>query len=249
MAQSGKGRIEIFEDFFGEEDRLTGTHTIYKRNVGPFRVYGAGSDDSGAGVPLDEGTCPLSGTAVVTASTTGSDITGLTTTKMFNVALMGTLIMEARVQFAGLDEKSFFMGFSNENDENETAVLTTSGTTISPVASDYIGFHWDHSMSGVSEDDWHAVSRGGTTAHTTDSATVDLDETITTGLWDILRVEIDNNGTARWYVNGKLKKTLAGAASTSTNLAAQLYVESHNTTEGIVYVDYILVRANRDWTI
>lgn len=250
MAQSGPGIIEIFEDFFGEEDRLTGTQSIYKRSVGPFRVYGCGSEDaSTGGVPLDEGTCPLSGVATVTASTTASDITGLTTTKMFDVALMGTLVMEARVQFAGLDEKSFFMGFSDENDEDEVAVLTSSATTVTYAASDLVGFHWDHSMTGVSEDDWHGVYRGGSAADETDSANLDLDATITAGLWDVLRVEVDNNGTARWYVNGVLEKILAGAVSTTDNLAAQLYVESHSTTAGVVYVDYILIRANRDWTI
>jgi len=250
MAQSGIGIIEIFEDFFGEEDRLTGTQTIYKRSVGPFRVYGCGTEDaSTGGVPLDETVCPLGGVAVVTASTTGSDITGLTTTKMFDVALMAPLVMETRVQFAGLDEKSFFVGFSDENDEDGVAVLTTSATTVTYAASDLVGFHWDHSMTGVSEDDWHAVYRGGTAADETDSAELDLDSAIATGLWDILRVEVDNNGTARWYVNGVLKKTLAGAVSTATNLAAQLYVESHDTTAGVVYVDYILVRAGRDWTI
>ena len=249
MAQSGIGLIEIFDDFLGEEDRLTGTHTAYKRSVGPFRVYGCGSEDGATGgVPLDETVCPLGGVAVVTASTTASDITGLTTTKMFDVALMAPLIMETRVQFAGLDEKSFFVGFSNENDEAETAILTSSGTTVVYVASDFVGFHWDHSMTGVSEDDWHGVYRGGSAADETDSGELDLDSAIATGLWDILRVEVDNNGTARWYVNGVLKKTLAGAVSTTTNLAAQLYVESHSSTAGVVYVDYILVRAGRDWT-
>jgi len=248
MAQSGPGKIRIFEDFVGAEDRVTGTHTIYKRNVGPFRVFGLGTETSDSGVPMDETVCPLSGVAVLTTSADASDCCGLTTTKMFDVALMGTLIMETRIQFADLDTKSIFIGFSDENDEGETAILTSSATTISGSTSDYVGFHWDHSMTGVSEDDWHAVYRGGATTYTTDSALLDLDETIVEDEWDILRVEVDNNGTARWYVNGDLKKTLAGAVSTTTNLAAQILLEAHGDNVEVAYVDYILVEANRDWT-
>jgi len=248
MAQSGPGKIRLFEDFFGDEDRVTGTHTIYKRNVGSLRVFGLGTITNDSGVPMDETVCPLSGVAVLTTSADASDCCGLTTTKMFDVELMAPLVMETRVQFADLETKSIFIGFSDENDEGETAILETSGTTISPSASDYVGFHWDHSMTGVSEDEWHAVYRGGTTTAGTDSADVDLDETIVEDEWDILRVEVDNNGTARWYVNGKLKKTLAGAVSTTTNLAAQILLQADGDNVEVAYVDYILIEANRDWT-
>jgi len=249
MAQSGPGRIVIFEDFIGEEDRITGTHTIYKRSVGPFRVFGLGTETNDSGVPMDETTCPLSGVADITTSADASDCCGLTTTKMFDVALMAPLVMEVRLQFADLDTKSIFVGFSDENDEAETAILESSATTITYNASDLVGFHWDHSMTGVSEDDWHAVYRGGSAADETDSAELDLDTTITLGQWDVLKVEVDNNGTARWFVNNALKKTLAGAVSTTTNLAAQILLQANGDDKEHVYVDYILIEANRDWTV
>lgn len=248
MAQSGPGRIHLFEDFYGEEDRLTGTHSIFKRNVGSLRVFGLGTESTDSGVPMDETICPLSGVAVLTTSADTSDGVGLTTTKMFNAALMGTLIMEVRIQFADLSTKSIFIGFSDENEENNTAVVESSTTTIAPAASNYVGFHWDHSMTGVSEDDWHAVYVGGAVTGVTNSALVDLDETIVEDEWDILRVEVDNNGTARWYVNGKLKKTLAGAVSATTNLAAQIFLQADGDDVEVAYVDYILIEANRDWT-
>ena len=68
--------------------------------------------------------------------------------------------------------------------------------------------------------------------------------------WNILRVEVDPNGTARWYVDGVLKQTVTGAVSTTADIAAVLLIECKDTAGAEeVDVDYILVEANRDWTV
>jgi hypothetical protein len=44
-----------------------------------------------------------------------------------------------------------------------------------------------------------------------------------------------------------LKKTVAGAASTSVNLGLCVGVEAKGANIETLDVDYILVKANRDW--
>jgi hypothetical protein len=248
MVQSGIGKVEVFCDFVGEEDRITGTHTIYKRSVGPFRVFGTGTEDSDyGGVPMDTSQCPLSGTADIYSSDTIDDICGLTTNAIFDVALMGTLIAECRVQFADLDTKAFFFGFSDECDEAETQICSSSSGTITLSASDLCGFLWDAEASAAT--DWLMVYAGGTTTGATAESSVDAGHTIVEDEWDILRVEIDNNGTARWYVNGVLKQTVEGAVSTTVNLAGQVTVQPKGAAVEHAYLDYMYFSANRDWTI
>ena len=68
------------------------------------------------------------------------------------------------------------------------------------------------------------------------------------GEWDILRLEIAINGTARWYVNGVLKQTVSGAVSTSTDLAVLAMIETRAASNEYAWIDYIAIEANRDWT-
>ena len=68
------------------------------------------------------------------------------------------------------------------------------------------------------------------------------------GEWQQLRLEIDPNGTARWYIDGELLWTQAGAVSTTTDLGVILGVEAKGNAVEEMDVDYLLVTANRDWT-
>ena len=64
-----------------------------------------------------------------------------------------------------------------------------------------------------------------------------------------MRLEVGNNGTARWFLNGVLKKTQTGAVSTSTDLAVILIVAAYGAAIETADVDYISITANRDWTV
>jgi len=59
---------------------------------------------------------------------------------------------------------------------------------------------------------------------------------------------VDNDGTARWYIDGVLKQTVSGAVSTTTDLAVLTMVETKGSAIETADIDYILVEANRDWT-
>ena len=74
-----------------------------------------------------------------------------------------------------------------------------------------------------------------------------MDDDAVAGEWQILKLEIAPNGDTRWYIDGDLKKTVEGAASTSVNLGLCVGVEAKGAAIETLDVDYILVKANRDW--
>ena len=247
MAQSGRGRMEIFEDFYGAEVPVANTNTTDK--IGSFRVIGQGLNETDAGVVSLE-TDGLSGVAQLTTTNEAEHTTGLATAKMFDVALMGPIIAEARIRFTDLDTKEFYFGFTDVNDDTailEGGNLHGTGTTVTLTASDLCGFHFSSEYDD--DDDWHMVYNGGTTTGQTTSTSIDADDDAVAGEWQELRLVVNPNGTAEWWIDGVLQQTTAGAVSTTTDLALLCMVENKGTAQTeTVDVDYILIRANRDWT-
>jgi len=153
------------------------------------------------------------------------------------------------VEFGNLDTKEFFFGFSDVQTDLailEGAIAHGTGTTFTLTASDICGF-W---LSSELTDDeaWHAIHNGGTTTGVTDSTALALGVDAVAAERDLLRLEIDTNGTARWFLNGVLKKTLAGAVSTTVNLCCSLIVEEKVTGNAACTVEYLDIKSNRDWT-
>ena len=165
-----------------------------------------------------------------------------------DVALMAPIVLEARVRLADLDTKEVFFGVTDidVNTWNlEGTVCHGATTALTLTASDICGFLLSAELTD--DEDWHAIYNGGSTTGETTSTNVDLDDDAVAGEFQILRLEIDPNGTARWYIDGVLKKTLAGAVSTSTDLGVQLGVEAKGSACETLDVDYLLVECNRDW--
>jgi len=242
-AQGEVGRIRLFYDFYGE-DPIAGTAPL--RPLGPFSVGGQGSEATDAGVPTIAGV--LSGAGRITTTDESNHTTLVGTQAAFDVALSGTLILETRVQMENLDSKEVFIGFSDIAPETlsiEADILTGATATMTNAASDFVGFFLSAELSD--DEDWHAVYNGGTASAVTDSTALDLDDDAVAGEWQILKLEIAPNGDTRWYIDGDLKKTVAGAASTSVNLGLCVGVEAKGTAIETLDVDYILVKANRDW--
>ena len=246
-AQSGRGQIFIFDDFVANEDAVA--NTTATANIGPFRLIGEGLVDNDAGAVTLESD-GMSGVLQLTSpNATDNDSIGLTTSVMFDVALMGPIVLETRVRFVDLDTKEFFFGLTDVNADNtgiEGKNLHGVTATLTLTASDLCGFLWSAELT---EDEmWHGVYNGGTTTGQTVSANVQLGVDAVAGEWDVLRLEVDPNGTARWYVNEVLKQTVAGAVSTSTDLAVAMLLEIKGTgANETADVDYIAIKANRDW--
>jgi len=245
MAQSDRGKIELFYDFFSEDNIA---NTAETRQLGPFIVGGQGNAEVDAGVPSISGV--LSGAGRITTTNEDNHTTLVGTNIAFDVGLMGPIVAEARVQLDNLDTKEVFFGFTDIDPDTlsiETDVMTGATATLTLTASDICGFFLSAELTD--DEDWHGVYNGGTTTGETTSTSVDLDDDAVAGEWQVLRLEIDNNGTARWYIDGALKQTVKGAVSTSTDLALILGVEAKGAAIENLDVDYLLVQANRDWTV
>jgi hypothetical protein len=252
--QSGVGKIRIFEDFIGHEWPITNTDET--PHVGPFRIVGETPfTDADTGFTSQEAEPNLNGVMRMTSpNESDNDAIGLCTAKMFDVALMGTLIAEVRLQFDDLETLEFYCGFTGDNADDVTLEGDTihgADTTVTLTEDDLCGFLYSAELT---EDEmWHCVYNGGTTTGETVSTSVESGVDAVADEYNILRVEVDPNGTARWYIDGVLKQTVEGAVSLTEDLAFIIMIESkaasptnYNET---VDMDYILIEAKRDWTV
>ena len=244
MPQSEAGRIRLFYDFFGEDNIA---NTAETRLLGPFVVGGQGNAETDAGVPTIAGV--VSGAGRITTTDEADHCTMVGTNTGFSASLMGPIVLEARVQLDNLDTKEVFFGLSDIDPNTlnlEGTLIHGASTTITLTASDICGFLLSAELTD--DEDWHMVYNGGSTTGETDSTAIDADDDAVAAEWQVLRLEIDTNGTARWYIDGVLKQTKTGAVSTTTVMGVCLGVEAKGAAIENLDVDYLLVQANRDWT-
>ena len=247
MAQSGVGKIRLFNDFTGVHSAVAETTDFLL--LGDFYAGGEGFEDNDVGV-IPSSTAPLSGSVTLSGGNTDADTSFIGTQILFDVALMGTLVLETRLQIPDLDTKEIFVGFTSIltfDEQLEDVIIGSSATVILPVA-DLCGFYLSDELT-ASATEWHGFHKGGTTAASSVVASENLGIGPTAGEWQILRLEIDPNGDARWYVDGVLKQSTALAASTTSNMAAVVAFGANTTEIPLGDIDYILVEANRDWTV
>ena len=245
MAQSGNGRIRLFNDFASVANTLA--LTADTAQLGDFYAGGEGFEDNDAGIA---GKDALSGVVTITSANTDADTTFIGTHIAFDVGLMGPIALEARVQLPDLDTKEIFFGLTSilsVDEQLEDIVQNASATTIT-MPADLVGFYLSDELTTVAGD-WHAINNGGTATATTTTTNGQLNNVAVAGEWQVLRLEVMPNGTAYWYIDGVLKKTVENAASTSTNMAVCLAAAANTTQLAIFDCDYLLVQANRDSTV
>ncbi len=249
MAQAGPGPIRLFNDFFGIAGLLA--LTADTGPLGDFYGGGEGFEDADAGVV---GKDAPSGVATITSGNTDADTTFIGTHIGLDVALMGTIVCEARVQLPDFDTKEIYFGLTSilsVDEQLEDIVINASATAIT-MPADLAGFYFSDELT-ASATEWHGIHNGGSAAASTTVADVNLGTTgsanPTAGEYQILRLEVDTNGTARWFIDGVLLQTIVGACSTTTDVAVVLACGANTTEFSIMDVDYLLVKANRDWVV
>ena len=252
MAQSGYGRIKLFHDFTGPElqaapTALHASATGALWNIGHgFTIKGdAINDDVALATSVEDG---LNGQiTLTTADVADGDGMFVTTETCFKPSVSAPMVVEARLEMAALTARTVFVGFSGSMDDAQTDLLQGATSTITYTETNLVGFFYDVGMT--TDVEWHMVHSGGSTTAVTDGLLLNSGVTPVINEMNVLRVEVDNNGTARWWIDGKLLKTLAGAVSATAVFAGCVGVCATEATSATVTVDYIAVEANRDWTI
>ena len=247
--QSGVGRIRLFTDFPGAEIPVANA-VAYGTSAGGCNYYLGDFKVTGSLHDTDSGVVSLSKASgyarLISSKTADGDGVAVGTEVIFSPALNGTLVLETRLELSALTARNIFAGFCTANADEVKEPLTATTTTITKVVP-AVGFLFDSQLT-TNGTRWFMpyLLASDTTQTSTD---VDSSQTAVAGESDVLRIEIDNNGTARWYINGVLEQTKAKAATTTTLLAGLVGVWSTGTAAvGDVDVDYLLVEANRDWT-
>ena len=242
--QSDNGRVRLFNDFCGVANTLA--LTADTAQLGDFYAGGEGFEDNDAGIA---GKDALSGVVTLTGANTDADTTFIGTQICFDVGLMGPITLETRIQLPDLDTKEIFFGLTSilsVDEQLEDIVINASGTSIT-MPADLVGFYLSDELTD--DEDWHGIYSGGTASATTTTTDVDLDDDAVAGEWQVLRLEVMPNGTCYWYIDGVLKQTVENAASTTTDYAVCLAAGA-NTTQLVIFdCDYLMVEANRDWTV
>ena len=246
MPQSGPGQIVLWCDF-AQEDNIA--NTAESRLIGDFTIGGQGNAEVDSGIPTLNADA-LGGVGVLTTTNEDNHTIAVGTPIMFDVALMGPIIAEARVRFGDLDTKEVFFGFSDIDINTvsvETDICHGASTTITLTASDLCGFLLSAELTD--DEDWHTVYNGGTSSGETTSTSLDVDDDAVAGEWQVLKMEIFPNGAVSFYVDGALIRTVSGAVSTSVDLSCILAVEAKGANIETLDVDYMMVTAQRDWTV
>ena len=253
MPESGYGRIRLFNDFCGPEIPIA-TAVAYgttaggcNYRLGDFTVHGDLADTA-CGV-IANAVGKVNGWARLCSSATTADGQGIWvgTELDFSPALNGALAVEVRLELPALTARNIFVVFMVTRADAAVEPVTLTGSTLTKVATDYCGFVFDSQLTASTE--WHGVYSGGSTTGPTDTTEMDLDVNATAAESQVLRVEIDSNGTARWYIDGALVQTVENAVSTTARQAGGIGIWSTTNTTGLVDADYLAVEANRDWTV
>ena len=245
MAEAGPGKIRLWNDFTGVVNLLA--ETTDSIPLGDFYAGGEGIEEADAGVTTLAGP---SGILRITGSNVDADTTFVGTNIMFDVGLMGTIVLETRIQVPDLDTKEIYFGLTSilTLDEQLQDIVINSSSTALTLTADLCGFYLSDELTD--DEDWHGIYNGGAaTAGGTTTADVDLNDDAVAGEWQVLRLEVDTNGTARWFIDGDLKQTVVGACSTTSDFAVVLACGANTSQLVILDCDYILVTANRDWTV
>ena len=241
--QAGPGVIKLRLDMAGADIAIANVNETCM--VGPFALTGS-VDEADAGiVPISK----AGGWARLTGTNEDGYGAAIGTNVGFSPALNGPLVFETRLELQAQTARHTWIGFASAKALDTVEPLTATTATITPVASSYVGFFQDSQLSAGTAAFWYMAYNGGSATAPTTPITGIIGDAITTAESQILRVEIDPNGTARWLIDGEVLQTIVGSCSTTTLLAAFVGTFGTTTTISDVDLNYIKFQGNRDWTV
>jgi len=246
--RSGVGKIRWFNDFAGAEIPVANA-VAYGTTAGGCNYYLGDFKVIGDLAETDTGvvaTSKANGYVLISGNNEDGKGVAIATEVNLSPVLNGTIVVEARLERAALTAGVVFVGLAGTLADDVAEPVTSVTTTITKVVP-CVGFLLDSQLTASTT--WHMpyILASDTTQTSTD---VVASQVAVAGESDVVRLEVDNNGAARWYINGVLEQSVGAglAATTTTLMGACVGCWGTTTTAATADVDYLLVEANRDWT-
>lgn len=248
-----KGRTVVYdgkstEGKRGARRQLTDANEFFTHfNTGATIPPGVTKTDEGTPVAAITYGTGLGGTAVATSDDVAAASIHLDSTSLIWQADRQTagqpLVFETKVKFGTLTAREFWFGISDAN--NDTAIyalsLTSTFTTSVPTDAAVVGYSATPT-SGA------AFTSGGN-QHVALATKADVDAIVATGCGAVAtatyytyRVEVDADGNAAYFVDGKFLGKKTGALTKTVPLGFVCYAIPRTTagsSEAVMTIDYI----------
>ena len=172
----------------------------------------------------------------------------------------GGIQMGVRFKYASGADARIFVGFAETVDRDEPVnPATISSTTLTVNNSgETFGVYYD---TGATVDDFRAIAHNGSAIDTaTGLGTLGAraNAALTADSWNVVRVEVDQNGAARAYLGNaandpsgdgpKLVYSLpAGFLTTTAQYTPYVFLGAQSTGDELMEVDYYWATGSRDW--
>lgn len=244
MSIGTKGNISVFDHFMGFETATMGTTMLAAGSNGVN--YVSVNEGSFAALTDEPG-----GVLQVTTDTADNDNCFLCIGPF--KPSDGGVSMEARLKMADITTGALYVGFTETLDatspvmpaEFATATMTYNGS------GGMAGLQFD---SDGTTDDWRAVfGDAGKVATNADANGTRAYQAAVNDTFDVIRVEIDPDGSGRVYLataSGGLKliKECASAVTASDLQWAVVGIENRSAAASVLEVDYFGAWGHIDWT-
>jgi len=240
------GRIRVFEDFLGMAGVSAGaapTTDVVSR-MGQLSFVG-----------VNEGTTTMlvdEPGGVLSMTTTGNDNDNCCLFAGPFKPSDGGVVMEFRFKMEDITSSAVFAGWSETLNQTTAPTMPAENTGATPTLS----FTGTGGVAGMLYDKdtttavWRAVAGdGGVVASDLTTATGTVSDAPVNDEWDVVRVEIDVNGDAKIYHDGKLIDDVAACVTASDYGFVILMLEERAATAEKLEVDYFYAEGGRDWTV
>jgi hypothetical protein len=163
----------------------------------------------------------------------------------------GGVTAEFRFKVADITTCAVFAGWTETLDQTGTPVCPAefSGTTLTINGTGGVAGMLHDSDADTA--DWRAVAGDGgavasglTTSNGTRANAAPVNDE-----WDIVRIELDVNGDAKLYHDGKLIDDVAACVTASDVGYVCLMIENRSAAASVMEVDLFFAEGGRDWTV
>ena len=153
----------------------------------------------------------------------------------------GLLIGEARIKsVTAITIRAYFIGFTDVVPSGTLEnPIEMSGTTLTSTADDAVGFMYD---TDSTNDTWYGVGvKAGADAVPVNTGVAPA----AAGTYQTLRVEVNADGNARFFIDGKYEGSVSSAVTASTALCFIVMMETRSAATKVLDTDLIYVEMSR----